>query len=73
MSTYRVPNDLPCAGAIKRDPMRTSSLRRIPIWVTDTRKPNFAAECKRQSALLARDTQEAEILAGIEAASDTNG
>ncbi len=45
-----------------RDKMRASGLRPIQIWVPDTRAPNFAAECRRQSELLtqAEKTTEAQ-------------
>ena len=56
----------------RRDAMRSAGLRPIQIWVPDTRQPHFAAECKRQSALLANDVQEAEVLAWMETVSDTD-
>jgi hypothetical protein len=34
--------------------MRAQGLRPIQLWVPDTRSPKFAAECRRQSELLAR-------------------
>ncbi len=34
-----------------RQKMRSQGLRLIQIWVPDTRKPNFKAECRRQSRL----------------------
>lgn len=33
----------------RRDAMRMAGLRPIQIWVPDTRRPDFAAECQRQS------------------------
>lgn len=51
-----------------RDKMRAQGFRPIQIWVPDTRSPKFAAECRRQSLLLANDTAEREILAELEAA-----
>ena len=36
------------------DKMRAAGLRPIQIWVPDTRAPHFAAECRRQSELLAK-------------------
>ncbi len=37
-----------------RDALRMSGLRPVQIWVPDTRRPNFAAECRRQSRLAAQ-------------------
>ncbi len=37
-----------------RDAMRMSGLRPVQIWVPDTRRPNFAEECRRQSRLVAQ-------------------
>lgn len=36
-----------------REALRTAGLRPIQIWVPDTRRPNFAEECRRQSRLAA--------------------
>jgi hypothetical protein len=43
------------AGRVKqhRDNLRASGLRPLQIWVPDTRRPGFADECRRQSALVA--------------------
>jgi len=56
-----------------RNSLRAAGLRPIQIWVPDTRREGFAEECRRQSLLLARDPQEAEILDWIEDVSDTEG
>ena len=37
-----------------RDALRMAGLRPVQIWVPDTRRPNFAAECRRQSLLAAQ-------------------
>ena len=37
-----------------RDALRMAGLRPVQIWVPDTRKPNFAEECRRQSLLAAQ-------------------
>ena len=37
-----------------RDALRMAGLRPVQIWVPDTRRPNFAAECRRQSRLAAQ-------------------
>ena len=46
----------------RRDKLRLAGLRPVQIWVPDTRVPGFAAECRRQCALLAlpsnRDLQD---------------
>jgi hypothetical protein len=34
-----------------RDALRRAGLRPVQIWVPDTRRPNFAEECRRQSRL----------------------
>jgi hypothetical protein len=36
-----------------RAKLRASGLRPVQIWVPDTRAPGFAAECARQSRLVA--------------------
>lgn len=37
-----------------RDALRMSGLRPVQIWVPDTRRPDFAEECRRQSRHAAR-------------------
>lgn len=34
-----------------RDALRMAGLRPVQIWVPDTRRPGFAAECRRQSQI----------------------
>jgi hypothetical protein len=41
---------------------QSAGLRRVHLWVPDTRSPVFAAECRRQSMLLQHDPAEAETL-----------
>ena len=41
----------------RRDAMRAAGLRPVQIWVPDTRRTGFAAECRRQSALVAQADQ----------------
>lgn len=36
-----------------RNKLRAAGLRPVQIWVPDTRRPNFAEECRRQSRLAA--------------------
>jgi len=38
----------------RRDALRMAGLRPIQIWVPDTRRPDFADECRRQSRLVAQ-------------------
>jgi hypothetical protein len=38
----------------RRDALRAAGLRPVQIWVPDTRKPGFKAECRRQAALVAQ-------------------
>ncbi|HZZ60167.1 MAG TPA: antitoxin MazE family protein [Roseiarcus sp.] len=44
----------PVAERVKRrrDALRKNGLRPIQIWAPDTRRPGFAAECRRQSKLV---------------------
>jgi len=37
----------------RRDALREAGLRPVQIWVPDTRQPGFAAECRRQSLIVA--------------------
>jgi len=38
----------------RRDALGQAGLRPIQLWVPDTRLPNFAQECRRQSQLVAQ-------------------
>jgi len=38
----------------RRTALRMAGLRPVQIWVPDTRRPDFAAECHRQSKLAAQ-------------------
>ena len=53
--------------------LRAAGLRPIQIWVPDTRREGFAAECRRQSLLLRDDPHERETLDRLVAAADTEG
>lgn len=57
----------------RRIALREAGLRPVQIWVPDTRRPGFAEECRRQSALLRADRTERERLAWIEQIADTEG
>jgi hypothetical protein len=37
-----------------RDALRSAGLRPVQIWVPDTRRRDFAQECRRQSRLVAQ-------------------
>lgn len=37
-----------------RDALRLAGLRPVQIWVPDTRRPDFAQECRRQCLLVAQ-------------------
>ena len=51
----------------RRDALRSAGLRPVQIWVPDTRRPDFAAECKRQSKLASEaDKADAEMLEFME-------
>ena len=46
----------------RRKAMRLAGLRPVRIWVPDTRRPEFALECQRQSQLVAQaDAADAEL------------
>jgi len=38
----------------RRDALRMAGLRPVQIWMPDTRRPNFAQECRRQCFLVAQ-------------------
>lgn len=43
--------------------LRASGLRPVQIWVPDTRRPDFADECRRQSKLVSEaDLADADML-----------
>ncbi len=47
-----------------RDRLRRAGLRPVQIWVPDTRSANFAAECHRQSQIVAAsDKADSELTA----------
>ena len=49
----------------RRDTMRAAGLRPVQIWVPDTRRPDFAAECRRQAARVAQADQRDTELSGF--------
>jgi hypothetical protein len=56
-----------------RDKMEAAGLRPLQIWVPDTKRPGFAAECRRQSLVLRDDPAERDMQDWIDAAFDTEG
>ncbi len=53
----------------RRDALRAAGLRPVQIWVPDTRRPDFAEECRRQSRIVAgADAGDTELDAFLEAA-----
>ena len=56
-----------------RERMRARGLRQIQLWVPDTRSPEFAAECRRQSLLVANDRAEQALMDELETVQDTAG
>jgi hypothetical protein len=49
-----------------RQRLRAQGMRPIQIWVPDVHAPDFAAEARRQSLLVAQSPEEAEIQAFID-------
>jgi hypothetical protein len=56
-----------------RDSLRASGLRPIQLWVPDTRKKGFKAECRRQALLLSKDKHEIEVMGWLESVADKDG
>ncbi len=47
----------------RRDALRMAGLRPVQIWVPDTRRPEFAEECRRQCHLVAQaDRADADMV-----------
>lgn len=68
---------IPVAARVqkRRDALRMAGLRPVQLWVPDTRRPDFAAECRRQSKLVSQaDSADAEMMEFMdEALSDVHG
>lgn len=56
--------------AAHRQRLRAAGLRPLQIWVPDTRRPDFAAECRQQSLRVQDDPAEREVLRFAEGVSD---
>jgi Protein of unknown function (DUF3018) len=53
--------------------LRAAGLRPVQIWVPDTRRPGFAAECRRQCMALRKDRSESNTLKWLSKVADTEG
>jgi Protein of unknown function (DUF3018) len=53
--------------------LRAAGLRPIQIWVPDTRKAGFAAECRRQCLTLRKDAADRKTLKWLASVADTEG
>jgi hypothetical protein len=54
-----------------RAALREAGLRPIQIWVPDTRRPGFLAECDRQARMIAEaDRKDPKVIAMLDAALD---
>ena len=53
--------------------LRAAGLRPVQIWVPDTRREDFAQECRRQSQLVRNEPHETDTLNWLEAVADTRG
>ena len=56
-----------------RERMRAQGFRQVQIWVPDTRSEAFAAECRRQSLLVANDPAEDALMDDLEPLQDGAG
>lgn len=58
-----------------RDALRQAGLRPVQLWVPDTRSPDFAQECRRQSLLASQaDAADAALVPLMDAAlADVDG
>lgn len=53
----------------RRAALRAAGLRPLQIWIPDTRRPGFDAECRRQAAAAATaDATDLELAAFMDAA-----
>jgi hypothetical protein len=56
-----------------RERMQAKGFRAIQLWVPDTRSPEFAEECRRQSLLVANDPAEQRLMEELERLQDDTG
>ena len=53
--------------------LRAAGLRPVQIWVPDTRRAGFAAECRRQCLALRKGREEKSTLKWLSRVADTEG
>ena len=56
-----------------RKALRAAGLRPVQLWLPDTASRSFRRQCEQESLSLVGDPLEAETLAWIEQAADTDG
>lgn len=56
-----------------RDSLRAAGMRLVQMWVPDTRRKDFALECRRQSLLVKDDPHEADVQSWVQSVADTEG
>jgi hypothetical protein len=56
-----------------RAALRAAGLRPVQIWVPDTRRAGFAAECRRQCLALRKDRAEGNTLKWLSKVAVTEG
>jgi hypothetical protein len=56
-----------------REGLKAAGMRPVQIWVPDTRRADFALECRRQSLLLKNDPHEVDTQSWVHAIADTQG
>lgn len=64
-----MPNSVSERVQKRREALRAAGLRPVQIWVPDTRRPGFTAECQRQATLIAAaDRADADLAEFMDAA-----
>ena len=53
-----------------RDRMRAQGMKLVQVWVPDPKSPQFAAEARRQSRLIAESPHEADDQAFVDSISE---
>jgi hypothetical protein len=53
--------------------LRAAGFKPVQIWIPDTRQESFRRKCEQECLSLVDDPQEAETLAWIAEAADTDG
>jgi hypothetical protein len=56
-----------------RERMRAMGFRTIQFWAPDTRSPEFAEECRRQSLMIMNDPAEQALMDELESMQDDTG